>query len=222
METRFQHVFLMTKQFISMRNLLLILLLYSSSDVYCADPTGDNVANRISVNSNVDADKLDSEFFELGVYGGVLNVQDFTSELLLGARATFHASEDFFLQFNYAQANISESSFEKNLGSALSGADRDYSYYDLLLGYNVIQGEAFPVSGRTSWSALYVVAGVGDTEFGAEESFTYVLGAGLRVNLTRRYVWSVDLRDHIYRSSLLRENERTHNVEFSTGISFLF
>jgi outer membrane beta-barrel protein len=204
-----------------MKKLYCLPVLFSTSMVLAAEPAVDNTSAAQS-NSYVSADELDSEFFELGIYGGILNVQDFTSEPLIGARATFHASEDFFLQVNYAQAEITESSFEKKLGSVLAEADRDYTFFNFLLGYNVFQGEVFPFKGHVSLSALYLVAGVGDTEFGDEESFTYTFGAGYKVNLTRRYVWSVDFRDHIYQSSLLREDERTHNVEISTGISFLF
>lgn len=200
---------------------LCALPLLSAQFAFAAEPVTGASSDTI-VNGNVSADELDSEFFELGVYGGILNVQDFSSELLAGVRATFHASENFFLQFNAAQAEISESTFEKNLGSVLEGSDRDYRYFDLLLGYNVLQGEVFPVANRASLSALYVVAGVGNTEFGGEESFTYTLGAGYRVNLTRRYVLSIDLRDHFYESNLLSEGDRVHNVEISAGMSFLF
>ena len=202
-------------------NKTLCLAMLFSAPLAVAEVAEDN-KRLATAGSYVSAQELDTEFFELGLYGGVLNVQDFTSELLLGARATFHASEDFFLQANLAQAEVSESSFEQKLGSVLEGADRDYTYFNLLLGYNVFQGEVFPFSSQASLSALHLVAGVGNTEFGDEESFTYVIGAGYRVNITRRYVWSVDLRDHIYQSSLLRENDRTHNVELVMGISYLF
>lgn len=171
-----------------------------------------------------DADRVNSEFFELGVFAGLLNVQDFTTNPVLGVSASFNASEDVFLQFNWAQSDVAQSSYEKaeQGGSFFTGDDRNYQYYDFLVGYNLLQGEVFSAPGQANWSALYLVGGVGNTDFGGESSFTYTVGVGYKVTFARRYVWKLDLRDHSYRSSLIAEDDRTHNLELSTGISYLF
>lgn len=49
----------------------------------------------------VSEDDIDTEFFEIGVYAGVLNIDNFGSEAVYGVNASFHATEDFFLQGNY-------------------------------------------------------------------------------------------------------------------------
>lgn len=211
MENRIQHFLLNTGR------ALALLLAASSAQAEQSenlDAGEQPVAEKLSI---------DSEFFELGVYAGLINIQDFTTNPLIGASATFNASEDFFLQFNLAgTTEVSESSYEKSQGVLFEGDERNYSYYDFLLGYNVFQGEAFIGDGSGNWSSLYLVAGVGNTEFGGEESFTYTMGVGYKVNLARNYIWRVDLRDHTYRSNLLAEDDRVHNVEFSTGLSYVF
>ena len=168
------------------------------------------------------ASQPNSEFFELGVYGGLINVQDFNTELMLGIRATFHASEDFFLQFNGGFSHVEESAFEESQGSLFEGSDRNYGYYNFLVGYNVLQGEVFPSGTQGKWTNLYLVGGVGNTDFGGEEAFTATIGIGYRVNVSRHIIISVDLRDHSYKSNLISENDRVHNVELSTGLSWLF
>ena len=44
---------------------------------------------------------LNNEFFDVGISTGILNIEDFNSELVTGINATFNANEDYFIQFNY-------------------------------------------------------------------------------------------------------------------------
>lgn len=165
---------------------------------------------------------IDKEFFAIGVYAGMLSIQDFNSEFALGFEGSFKASEDFFLQFNYLQADASLSSFELSQGQLFSGADRKFTHYDFLLGYNLFQAEFFGSGPDSAISALYLVAGAGETEFGGENNFTLTLGTGYQFALNRRYVLRLDYRDHIFKSSLLEEDANTHNTQISAGLSFLF
>ena len=169
---------------------------------------------------------INNEVFELGVFAGIINIEDFTSELAPGISATFRASEDFFIQYNYLQTNVSLSSAEKNLSvgeTYVPNGSRKFSHYDLLLGYNLFQGEFFPSPAKTSLSALYVVAGVGDTEFGGESSMTYTVGVGYQVAIFRRVGLHFDFRDYIYSSSLVSAKDRRVNTtELSVGLKFLF
>jgi len=167
--------------------------------------------------------KVRAEFVELGVTFGVVNIENFTSEFLAGANLTFRATEDFFLQVNYVQASdASLSSAEKRQGRAFDGDDRDFTHYDLLVGYNLFQGEFFTGGATANLSALYVVAGVGDTEFGGESRFTYTVGLGYQVAFNRRYIVRFDMRDYLYESSLLTDDNTTNNIQLSAGISYLF
>lgn len=217
MEIRIQHVLLASRAVFL--TLLLIACEYSFAGEHLV-ATGDE--DGLENKDDLAAVDLDTEFFELGFVMGLLSIDDFSTEAVFGIGAKFHATEDLFLQFAYGQAHASLSTYERSQGAWIDNADRDYAYYDLLVGYNVLPGEVFPLSSQGYLSSIYLVAGVGNTDFGNEESFTLVMGVGYRVGIDGGLVWNIDFKDHIYQSSLIRENETTHNIELSTGISFLF
>lgn len=175
--------------------------------------------------SSSDIDKLNirTEFIELGVSFGVMNIEDFGSEFALGTNLTFRATEDFFLQLNYMKADdVALSSVEESQGPYFSSANRDFEHYDLLLGYNLFQGEFFTRGSKADLSSFYTVAGVGETEFGGESNFTYTLGLGYQVAFNRRFIVRLDMRDYFYKSSLITEDNTTNNFHFSTSISYFF
>lgn len=168
---------------------------------------------------------IDSESFEFGVFAGSLTIDNFGSELLYGVNASFHASEDFFLQMNYGMSRAGRTSFETLSGdnvNLLSNSDRDYTYYDFLVGYNIFPGEVFMTSKLTFNSAFYLVAGVGNTSFGGEDNFTTTVGTGYRIVLRDWLTWHIDYRDHIFRSDIIESDQTTHNIEFSTGLTLFF
>lgn len=171
----------------------------------------------------VKASDLDGEVFEVGLFAGIMNIGDFNSEWVVGISAGFQASEDFFIQYNYLQTDADLSSFEKSQGQFFSGDDREFVHYDLLVGYNVFQGEVYPQEGTANLSSFYVVGGVGDTRFGGESSFTITLGLGYQFALSRHYLFRADYRNYIYESALIRSEETTtNNAQFSVGLSYLF
>lgn len=215
MEAGLQHIFLIMKKTLSTAIILTIPL---ASEHLQAENTVVSNASALRVLDQ----RVDRDFFELGFYAGVLNIQDFSSDALIGLRGTVYATEDFFLHFDIASADASESRFEEAQGELVDDKDRRYDYYDLLVGYNIYSGEVFPQAASATLSNLYLVAGVGNTAFGGEENFTYILGAGFKVEVLTDWYWSVDLRNHFYKSDLIKEDEAAHNVEFSSGISYLF
>lgn len=181
------------------------------------------LAAGMSVQADEGYGRLKNEALEFGVFTGVINIDNFGSEWVAGVSATFHASEDFFLQYNYLQTDVGLSSFEKSQGSYFSGSDRRFSHYDLLVGYNILQAEVYPRPGLANMSALYVIGGVGETRFGDEEAFTFTYGLGYQVALWRELILRVDYRNHSYDSSLVRGSEKTNqNTQFSIGLSYLF
>jgi len=168
---------------------------------------------------------IDDEIFGLGVYAGVLNMDNFGSEALYGISAMIHATEDFFLQLNYAKSRAGKTSFEELSGedvNLLTSSERDYTTYDLLLGYNIFPGEVFMTSKLTFNSDFYLVGGVGNTKFGGEDNFTTTLGTGYRIVLRDWLTWQIDFRDHIFNSDLINSNQTTHNIELSTGVTFFY
>jgi outer membrane beta-barrel protein len=168
---------------------------------------------------------IDDESFEIGIFAGVLNIDNFGSEAVYGINASYYATEDIFLQTNYGMSKAGNTSFEDLSGDnvrLLTDSDRDYTYYDFLVGYNIFPGEVFMTSKLTFNSAFYLVAGVGNTKFAGEDNFTTTLGTGYRIVLRDWLTWHIDFRDHIFRSDIIKKNETTHNMELSTGITVFF
>ena len=169
-----------------------------------------------------DARSIDTEYFDVGVFTGVLNIEDFSSELLIGVNATFNADENFFMQLNYLQTDSSSSSFEESQGELFSGDDRVFRHFDFLVGYNLLQGEHFFSQPTAKLSSLYLVAGIGDTDFGGESGFNYTVGLGYQMMLTRDILLRVDYRNYIYKTNLIGDDKFTNNTQLSAGVSYLF
>tara|TARA_R110001583_G_scaffold47630_6_gene149175 strand:+ start:362 stop:1024 length:663 start_codon:yes stop_codon:yes gene_type:complete len=168
--------------------------------------------------------QIDSEFFELGAYAGILAIEDFGSSSVFGVKASFHATEDFFLQANYGQAEAGLSTAEYIYGDSETSiiTDRDYRYYNLLVGYNLFPGETFVTQDLTFNSAFYLVAGAGNTDFADNNHFTITVGSGYRIILKDWLTINVDFRDHSFEAEIGPKTKRTHNLEFSTGLTAFF
>jgi outer membrane beta-barrel protein len=172
----------------------------------------------------IEVDQLDRENFEIGAFGGVMNVEDFGSNTVVGVRFAYHVTEDFFVEGTYAQTDLGLTSFEKLSGGAqlISSADRKMTYYNVNIGWNIFPGESF-VAGRWAFKGgLYAVAGAGSTEFAGDDLFTMNFGLGYRFIATDWLALHVDVRDHIFESDLLGTKETKHNVEFSGGLTVFF
>ena len=220
MDIRFQFILLNAKAVILFTALLLASVSYADE------------ASDIDLSNEADSLNINNEIFELGIFGGIINIENFTSEFAQGISATFRASEDYFIQYNFLQADVALTAIESSSfieGTQIPalkydlGKDRKFTHYDLLVGYNLFQGEFFPSSSKANLSTLYVIAGVGNTEFGRESSMTYTVGIGYQIALNRRFGLHIDFRDYIYRSGLVTEKSNTVSVtQISTGIKFSF
>lgn len=169
--------------------------------------------------------QIDNEVFEAGFFAGMISIEDFGTHPLYGVKASFHATEDFFLQANYGMSKAGRTSYETINGgdiNILSDADREYRYYDLLVGYNLFPGETFFSRNLTFNSAFYLIGGVGNTTFAGDEQFTFVIGTGYRIILSDWLTWNMDYRDHIFETELLGTRKNTHNIEFATGLTVFF
>lgn len=172
----------------------------------------------------IEEDVLDSENFELGAYAGILSFEDFGSNSVSGLRLAYHVSEDLFVEIAYAQSELGETSFERLSGSAplLTAEQRELSYYNLSIGYNLLPGEVFIGENWAFNTAFYLIAGAGNTSFADEEHFTVNLGGGLRFFLTDWMTLHMDVRDHVLTHDLLGEEQTTHNLETHLGMTIFF
>ena len=187
------------------------------------DDAGPVISPELERRTITEAD-IDREDFEVGAFVGVMSIEDFGSNVVYGARGAYHITEDFFAEAAIGRTEAGETSFETLSGGAqvLTDSQRELTYYNLSLGYNILPGEAFIGEGHAFNSALYLIAGVGNTEFADDSHFTINVGAGYRFLVNDWIALHVDFRDHIFDSDLLGKDKTTHNLEGTAGISFFF
>ncbi len=168
--------------------------------------------------------KIDKENFEIGGFVGIIAIEDFDSSSVYGARLAYHLTEDFFVEATYGQATGDLTSFEQLSGGSplFSDEDRDFTYYDLSVGWNIFPGEIFIANRFAFNSSFYLVAGAGSTEFAGDDWFTITAGAGYRLLLTDWVALHLDVRDNIFDRDSFGEDEQTHNLQFNTGFTFFF
>lgn len=166
--------------------------------------------------------RIDTEDFEIGLYGGLLSVEDFGAEPVYGARLVYHVSEDFFVEGVVAQSTVTDQAFF-DLGLPLfSERVQDLVYYAASVGYNLLPGEIFLGRGTARTSSVYLLLGVGNTNFAEDDHFTMNFGLGIRVLPTDWLALHLTLRDHVFESDLLGKKELKNNFEWTFGLSFYF
>jgi outer membrane beta-barrel protein len=190
----------------------------------------DQAANRQRViepeieRRDIERPRIDTEDFEVGLYGGIMSVEDFGTNSVVGVRFAYHITEAFQLEATYGQTDTDRTSFEVLSGGAqlLDDEERKLSYYDLTFGWNILPGEAF-FGRKHAWNtALYLMGGAGSTEFAGDDHFTAVAGMGFRMLPNDWLAVHADVRDHLFDSDLLGEKKTTHNIEAVVGFTIFF
>lgn len=191
--------------------------------------SSDNPADRPIIDPQVERriikrPKIDTEDFEIGVYGGILSIEDFESHAVYGARFAYHLTEDFFLEATLGQSQAGRTSYETLSGSAelLTDDERDYSYYALSAGWNVLPGEVFVGKNRAYNTSFYLVTGIGSTHFAGDDLFTVNAGFGYRILPADWVAVHFDVRDYIYDTDLLGKKKIVNNLEAHLGLSIFF
>jgi len=179
-----------------------------------ADPLDDIIAPDLDRRVVSIAD-IDSENWEIGFYGGAMSIEDF---------GTNTVSENFFAEANYGQTEAGETSFETLSGSTriLTDDQRNLTYYDLSLGYNIFQGEIFLGSKRAYNANFYLTAGAGNTDFSDDSYFTYSVGIGSRFFIRDWFSIQGGLKAHSFSHELLGEEKNIINLEPKVGLTFFF
>lgn len=219
MESRIQSVFLN-----ALSAFTLATMFAFSAPVRAADADNEPVYDPEVERRTIDEDLIDVNDLEIGLTFGVLNIEDFGSGSVVGAKLSYHISEDFFFTANLARSEAGETSYERLSGGAslLTDDQRQFQYYGLNLGYNLFPGEAFVGGGRAINTNFYLQAGVGSTSFADDDYFTWHLGAGYRFVPYDWLAVSVDFQDHVFEHEILGESLMTHNLELSTSITVFF
>ena len=168
--------------------------------------------------------KIDREDFEIGAYAGIMNIEDFGSNVVYGARFAYHITDGFFMEATVGQTEGGLTSFEVLSGGArlITDSERTMTYYNLSVGYNILPGEVFLGEGRAFNTNLYLIAGLGSTTFAGDDRFTVNVGAGYRFLLTDSIALHLDFRDHLFDIDLLGEEKTAHNLEGHLGVTVFF
>ena len=168
--------------------------------------------------------RIDTENFELGAYFGVLSIEDFGSNVVYGARLAYHVTEGFFVEGTAGTSEGGLTSFEELSGDArlLTDDERQFTYYNLNLGYNIFPGEVFLGEGRAYNSQLYLIAGLGSTRFAGDDRFTVNYGAGYRFLFTDTVALHMDFRNHLFDIDLFGEEKTAQNLEATLGLTVFF
>ena len=166
---------------------------------------------------------ISSSDIEIGVFSGLISVQDFGTHSVTGGRLAYHITEWAFLEAAYGQTTVGETSFERLSGAVrlLTDEQRELTYYNLSLGLNIFPGETF-LFGRAFNSQFYIIGGAGSTDFAGDDHFTLNFGAGYRLLLTDWFALHADVRDHIFDLDVTGEEETTHNLELHGGLTVYF
>jgi outer membrane beta-barrel protein len=168
--------------------------------------------------------KIDSEDFEISAFAGVMSIEDFGSDLVYGVKLAYHVTEGFFVEGSVGRTEAGLTSFEVLSGGAplLTDSERELTYYNLNVGYNILPGEGFIGEGRAYNTAFYIIAGLGSTTFAGDDRFTVNFGAGYRFLVTDSIALHVDFRDHLFDIDLLGTEKTAHNLEGTLGVSVFF
>ncbi len=161
---------------------------------------------------------------ELGATYGALSVQDFGTSPMYGARAAYHVTEDIFLEGFFGRSKAGVSSLENVFPqiTVISNGGRNFNYYDLDVGYNVLPGEVFLGRGRAFNTALYAIVGMGEVKFADRSQFALNFGLGTRILITDWLAMHVDVKDHVFESSLFGVTKNTQNIEANVSLSVFF
>jgi outer membrane beta-barrel protein len=172
----------------------------------------------------VETPRIDTENFESGAFAGTISIEDFGSSFVYGARLAYHFTEDLFAEATFGTSRAGKTSYEDLSGAAqlLTDGERDYTYYDLAVGWNALPGEVFFGGKRAMPSAVYLTLGAGSTHFAGDDHFTVAAGAGFRLLVTDWIALHLDVRDHMFDSDLLGKKKLTQNVQVGLGVTAFF
>jgi outer membrane beta-barrel protein len=168
--------------------------------------------------------KIHNHNVEVGLYYGMLSIEDFGTHPSYGISAAYHITEDFFFQGEYGRSKAGKTSFEElNPGvSLLTDSERRFTYYDLSLGYNFLPGEVYIGRGHAMTSAFYLLGGIGGTDFAGDTKFTVNFGAGYRVVPVDWLAIHITVQDRVFQSDLLGSSKLTNNIEARIGTTVFF
>jgi outer membrane beta-barrel protein len=167
--------------------------------------------------------KFPSNDIELGLFTGSYATQNFGTSSVSGLRLGYHVTEDVFVEATLGRTTVSDEAVRSVLAAGILASPKEkLTYYNISAGYNLLPGEVFIGKNNAKASAVYVIGGIGSTNFAQRRRQTFNFGLGVRVFMADWAALQVDMRDHIFSLDLLGKNERTQNLELSAGLTLFF
>lgn len=166
---------------------------------------------------------IDSENFEVGYYTGLMSVEDFGVNAVTGVKFSYHLTEDIFILATSGQTTTERSSQEEYSGSDIfTAAERELSYFNVMLGYNLFPGEVFWGSDLAFNSDVYITIGAGTTEFGGDEHSTFIYGVGYRFIAVDWLSLHFEMRNHSFEHDYFARSKSVDNLELTFGAAIFF
>lgn len=167
--------------------------------------------------------KIDTENFEIGLYTGQYNMEDFGSNDVSGYRITYHITERAFIEGSFGSTEISDKTFRKILpGGLFPNENETLEYSYVVIGFDLFPGEFFPFDDVAWSSAFYIVAGAGNTTFVNKDHSTTILGGGFRILPQDWIAIHMDARRHTFESDVTGTTKVINNLEIHLGLSIYF
>ena len=195
----------------------------AAAQVEDKDVRSDQVIEPELSRRNIKIPHIRAKDLEFGIYYGVYSAEDFGSAQLTGVRLAYHVSEDIFFEGAYGVSTVTDRLFRSLLpGGIFVNEEEKLTYYSASVGYNFFPGEVFLSKQRAMTSAVYVIGGIGNTNFAQENRATVNFGIGIRMLPTDWLGVHIDMRDNIFKSDILGSNKTANNFEMHAGITVYF
>ncbi len=179
------------------------------------------------VRLNLKEADIDDENFEVGAYVGLISIEHFGTDVFYGLQGAWHVTEDLFFQGAYGHTQVGNTPVEDFADlNLLTRDERNFTFYNLSMGINVLPGEVFITDKLVLNSAVYVLAGGGSLDFLGEKNFALNLGVGVRLIATDDFAIHIAFQDLITdKPALLNPLGRdgtAHNLQYTAALTYFF
>jgi len=165
--------------------------------------------------------RLDTERFELGPYAGIYAPDGFGASGVFGLRLTYHVTEDIAFEGSYAISKVDQTAFRQLTGRSLLVSD-DLWYWSVGVSYDLFPGQVFLTRKRTLYSAIYLVAGLGQVNMDDRNHFSMDVGTGYKLFVTDWLSVRPDFRLHMFETDVTGEKKLTYNLEGTIALALFF
>jgi outer membrane beta-barrel protein len=176
------------------------------------------------VRRKIKVPKIAARDIEIGASYGEISIESYTAAPVWGITADYHITEDFFFEAAGGRAQAGQTSFETLSGNIqlLTNDERQFTYYNLSVGYNFLPGEVFLGRNHAMTSSFYILGGLGGVKFEGNSTFTANFGAGFRVLPTDWLAIRIEAQDLVFKSDFLGTNRLRNNLKAYIGASVYF